>query len=119
MFPDFYQNEDLLRWTPSAVECYERNCACNGCPISKIIETQCLMKNTVIKLVKNCGVPPEQPKEIDVNEIIGELEKGRTIKEISKDYDVSPSALVHILKPCGVSGHHYKSKRKKRRKNEN
>lgn len=48
----------IERWTPTAIECYERGCNCSTCPIQKYIKSQkCQMKNTVIELVKILGKP--------------------------------------------------------------
>lgn len=48
----------IRRWTPSAIDCYERNCICKDCPIKNFITSQkCQMKATVIELVKALGKP--------------------------------------------------------------
>ena len=44
-------------WTRAAIECYEIGCTCSKCNINKIIETKCFMKNIVIALVKEKGIP--------------------------------------------------------------
>ena len=48
---------DLRRWTYSAVFCYSRGCMCEGCQYKRIMETQCLMKETVMELVRVFGAP--------------------------------------------------------------
>lgn len=45
------------QWTPTAIYCYERGCKCKDCPINKVLETKCLMKTSVLFLVKNLGKP--------------------------------------------------------------
>lgn len=48
----------LQRWTPSAIECYERGCICVNCPMKKFITSQkCQMKSSVIELVRLYGIP--------------------------------------------------------------
>lgn len=44
-------------WTKSAKECYFRNCHCNGCEVYKMLGRHCRMKQTVIELVRELGVP--------------------------------------------------------------
>ena len=54
-----------LKWTHSALDCYERGCICSGCPILNIMESKCFMKDTVLELVRRFGVPTdEEIKEI-------------------------------------------------------
>ena len=48
----------IQRWTPSAVECYQRGCICSNCPIKELIKSQkCQMKASVIELVRLYGIP--------------------------------------------------------------
>ena len=48
----------LQRWTPSAVECYQRGCICSNCPVQEFIKSQkCQMKSSVIELVRLYGIP--------------------------------------------------------------
>ena len=58
MLNDMGKSGSIQRWTPSAVECYQRGCICLNCPIKKLIKSQkCQMKATVIELVKVLGKP--------------------------------------------------------------
>lgn len=58
MFNDMGKFGSIQRWTPSAVECYQRGCICSNCPIQEFIKSQkCQMKATVIELVKVLGKP--------------------------------------------------------------
>ncbi len=46
------------KWTPAAIECYQRGCNCSICPIKNFITSQkCQMKSVVIELVKVYGAP--------------------------------------------------------------
>ena len=48
----------LQRWTPSAIECYERGCICVNCPMKRFITSQkCQMKSSVIELLRLYGIP--------------------------------------------------------------
>lgn len=47
----------LIKWTPQAVHCYERNCDCKGCIIKMTIETPCRMKFLIPLIVSHCGKP--------------------------------------------------------------
>lgn len=48
-------------WTPTAIECYLLGCNCQKCNLFKIYFTnrnyKCMMKNTVIELVRKIGTP--------------------------------------------------------------
>ena len=50
-------NVSVIRWTQSAIDCYERCCICNGCPMYELIGKQCRMKTSVLELVRKFGVP--------------------------------------------------------------
>ena len=50
-------------WTPTAEDCYNRGCVCEGCFMFKILHNTCQMKSAVIDLVRKFGRPPEKPKE--------------------------------------------------------
>ena len=49
------------RWTASAVDCYKLGCCCSKCNLYKIFfknsVVNCKMKETVIELVRQIGVP--------------------------------------------------------------
>lgn len=59
-FRKFAGSNILRRWTFEAVLCYNRGCRCDGCA-NMNLETECRMKHTVIKLVKELGVPTSLP----------------------------------------------------------
>lgn len=47
-------------WTPTAKECYERGCRCDGCILAWILGKRCQMKTTVFYLVRKYGAPKEE-----------------------------------------------------------
>lgn len=51
-------------WTPTAIDCYRLGCVCSKCNLYKIYFAQsnykCRMKETVIELVRRCGIPKEE-----------------------------------------------------------
>lgn len=47
----------LIKWTPQAIHCYERNCNCKGCIISLSMETPCKMKLLIPSIIKQFGYP--------------------------------------------------------------
>lgn len=51
--------DSLIKWTPQAIDCYERNCKCQGCEIDEVLETKCVMKYIVQKIYEKCGNPPQ------------------------------------------------------------
>ncbi len=65
--PQFQAN----KWTLSAAECYLKGCKCSTCNLATFLETKCLMKKTVIKLVKEFGAP-------DIEKIKQEQQQGYT-----------------------------------------
>lgn len=50
-------NRDI--WTPGAIDCYLKLCNCSRCNIPEMMETHCMMKYTVARLVLNIGEPTE------------------------------------------------------------
>ena len=46
------------KWTKTSAQCYERGCVCEGCFYSQM-ETKCVMKDSVIELLKKFGEPPK------------------------------------------------------------
>lgn len=52
-----------FKWTPTAIECYERGGVCLNCPIQQYIESgKCQMKYRVIEIVKLFGKPNKTHK---------------------------------------------------------
>lgn len=55
---------NLRNWTTGAVQCYERGCNCEGCPTKEYITSQkCVMKYSVMELVKKFGKPTKPAEE--------------------------------------------------------
>lgn len=56
------------KWTKSAADCYFMGCVCSKCFIYKVIFSKrsykCMMKNTVIELVRQIGKPKEKDYDI-------------------------------------------------------
>lgn len=60
---------NLKRWTPAAVQCYQRGCVCKGCFYDEFFTAdKCKMKSSVMELVRKLGAPNIQRKEVN-NEI--------------------------------------------------
>lgn len=59
-------NLTISRWTATAIDCYNRGCICEGCPIYEEIfkgtGNKCRMKQTVIESVRLFGAPKEEDK---------------------------------------------------------
>lgn len=54
-------NSLLRRWTQTAIDCYERNCICEGCIYKDLLETSnCQMKRSVFALLKKLGKPNDE-----------------------------------------------------------
>lgn len=49
-------NKNNVRWSPSAIKCYQRSCACKDCEYS-LLNSRCRMKKTVLDLIRNIGIP--------------------------------------------------------------
>ena len=67
----FAPHFQVRRWTLTAAECYLNGCNCSTCPLPYILETKCLMKITVIELVRKFGAP-------DIEKIKQEYKTGYT-----------------------------------------
>ena len=49
---------NLKRWTPAAVQCYQRGCVCKGCFYDEFFTAdKCKMKSSVLELVRKLGAP--------------------------------------------------------------
>lgn len=96
----------LTRWTESAIDCYERGCVCNGCFMTKILETRCLMKSTVIALVRKFG-KPKKPEEISPQWIFEQLKAGKTFLTLSQQLGIRKEVLREKLNQSGIFMRHY------------
>ena len=59
-----YQNKRMRKWTKTAIECYTIGCDCSKCEINNLITNKCLMKYTVLELVKTIGAPQIKRNDI-------------------------------------------------------
>lgn len=61
----------IQRWTQSAIDCYQRGCICEGCPIYELIFKnrgyKCQMKAAVIESVRIFGAPPTTEEKGEIN----------------------------------------------------
>ncbi len=55
-------------WTPTAIDCFNIGCMCSKCNLYKIFFSKrnykCKMKETVIELVRQKGIPEENKNDI-------------------------------------------------------
>lgn len=98
-----FQNNYVKQWTKAAIDCYNRGCVCRGCPMSKL-ETRCLMKGSVIELVRKFGAPKEEEKSFFTpyeQRILNAIKNGcETVAEISQELNKKESAItgqIHIM----------------------
>lgn len=54
-----------MYWTIASIECYKRGCKCKGCFYKRYEGCNC--KKTVIKLVKNIGIPNKKNTITEIN----------------------------------------------------
>ena len=56
------------KWTKTAIECYELGCVCANCTLYKFFfypqKIKCRMKETVIELVRQLGIPKVSKNDI-------------------------------------------------------
>lgn len=57
--PLYITDRQFFKWTPGAIDCYNRGCNCEGCPIKRVMESHCWMKSSVMLLVREIGKPNE------------------------------------------------------------
>lgn len=113
-------------WTPSAIECYQRGCVCEGCLTGQIMEEHCRMKSSVIQLIKTLG-PPQIfttkfiPGATEVEEeIIDTILKGAgTLKQIAEHLKLSEetikSRLYSLYRLVENNGYQFKTSKSKNR----
>lgn len=66
---DFGRAVAVRRWTPTAIECYKRGCNCDGCFYKDFLTNQrCMMKASVLELVRVIGTPEGIEMEGVINE---------------------------------------------------
>ena len=50
---------NIKRWSRAAIDCYDRNCVCEGCEYENYFtdkRQQCQMKSAVLALVRTVGI---------------------------------------------------------------
>ena len=97
MYADLVKTPKYRRWSKGAIDCYNRNCVCNGCETFDLIGKQCRMKYAVIFLVKNIGIPEETTKI----EIINDTESEETTmfdKDLNLEYPNYMEKIIDSLK---------------------
>lgn len=52
--------QERNRWTIASIMCYERGCVCEGCKYRECLESECKMKESVLGLVREVGVPRDE-----------------------------------------------------------
>lgn len=65
---DIGKTAGVRRWTTTALECYKRQCSCNGCFYNAFFSSssqKCQMKAAVLELVRVIGKP-----DIDLPQIL-------------------------------------------------
>ena len=100
----FFNTSNYTHWSESAIMCYERGCKCDGCPIQEIITSQCMMKHSVLVLVKNIGKPPRDENKIfrgmNIHEekIVNAILNGcNTKQEIAEELNTRPELVQNLL----------------------
>ena len=113
-------------WTPGAIECYQRECVCEGCLTGQIMEQHCRMKSSVIQLVKTLG-PPKIfttifiPGATEVEEeIIDTILKGAgTLKQIAEHLKLNEetikSRLYSLYRLVEDKGYQFKTSKQRKR----
>ena len=98
-------------WTESALECYQRGCNCQDCPIPHPTD-KCYMKSCVLALVRDYGNPDEiirkkqQKAEIDRirNEAIFEgVREGKSQKQIAQELNINLYTLKKYMQRAGIN----------------
>ncbi len=64
------------KWTQSAIDCYAIGCICSKCFIYKVMFSRrnykCMMKETVIELVRQLGMPKEDEYDIQKQKLVSQ-----------------------------------------------
>lgn len=109
---------NLIQWTESALECYERGCNCQNCDIPKPSD-KCCMKTFVLLLVKTLGNPQQAlteklKREKLETEIVNiaqtYLEKGVKKgwkKFLASQYNISYDRVIYILRKHNLESYTY------------
>ena len=89
------------RWTKSSIDCYNRGCVCTGCEYKKILSSPCMMKATVLELVRIFGKPEKIKRtveDITRNQIVYlYIEKKLALADIYRILKVDKYEFVELL----------------------
>ena len=62
------------KWTQQAIDCYQIGCNCSKCILYLTFfserKRKCMMKNTVIELVRQIGIPKIKKNDIQKQEMV-------------------------------------------------
>lgn len=101
-----HTEREWRRWTRGAVECYNRSCICEGCPVKDILSSECRMKYAVISLVRTNGLPPSilslEEEEKLVDTIANYIDEGFNLKEISQKLNMAYVKVQVTAKQHGL-----------------
>lgn len=98
----------VRRWTQSSIDCYNRGCVCNGCFYQKVMSTPCMMKTTVLELVKLYGKPDENAVKNTIENITKKqiielyIEKEMSLRDIYRILKVDRYEFMELLEKFGI-----------------
>lgn len=104
-----FKGRTFEKWTESAIDCYERGCVCEGCFMKLVLETRCVMKATVIELVRRFGIP-KKPEEITAQWLEKRLKEGATLVSLSQKLGIRKDVLRAKLNQSGIYFRNYGQK---------
>ncbi len=93
-----------ITWTLQALDCYKRNCQCEGCIIKEIMTTECHMKESIDKILKEIGPPIKEilifsritKKQV---EIIKAIKRGyKTVEDLAEYFEVPKNKMQGRLR---------------------
>ena len=93
-------------WTETALECYQRRCNCQDCPIPHPTGL-CKMKSCVLALFRQFGSPEEIIKEKEkdrqkVEYILKAIDEGKTRKQMAEELNISLYTLKKYIQKTGI-----------------
>lgn len=113
----FREKEPIYNvWTDASKFCYRRGCNCRGCYMREIIESPCLMKKTVLRLVAKLGVPSDDKPNTNQKKVMDAIREGADSYESIAELSGVPescvrSVLTKLYPLAEADGVVYKSKR--------
>jgi predicted house-cleaning noncanonical NTP pyrophosphatase (MazG superfamily) len=102
---NFKKMPELRRWTDAAIYCYSRGCVCTGCFYKEHLESECIMKQTVLALYTQLGKPNKRgrkmlKKQLSIIEHYGvEAQYKKLVEELDelKEAIVEKHSEAHII----------------------